>query len=270
MRVVGSAPYVEPTVELAKKNISLIFDLADAHGLDLVDFHLDYNLDPMAEPLIYEVIAQATRRYRIRRPNSASQEQHGSADVDAPKRSCPRITIGHATRLQLFTPEEWRALAAAAVGIPLSLVGLPQSDMYMQGRDATAEPLGAPRGTLRVPYLAREHGIDVAMAVNNIANAFTPQGSLDPLTLCTFGVGVFQAATAEDVWTLAVCLFPLMAIIHPGHLSLSCLFNLRCKIASAVPVALSEGSSADHLRSLAIGQRYRQTCDWTPGRGGPR
>lgn len=204
VRVVGSAPYVEPTIELAKKNIGLIFDLADAHGLDLVDFHLDYNLDPSAEPLIYEVIAEAKRRYRI-------------ADANAPKRVCPRITIGHATRLQLFTQEEWRALAAAAVGIPLAFVGLPQSDMYMQGRDAAAEPLGAPRGTLRVPHLAREHGIDVAMAVNNVANAFTPQGSLDPLTLCTFGVGVFQAATPEDVRTLAVCLFPLMAMIHPGY-----------------------------------------------------
>lgn len=218
VRVVGSAPYVEPTIELAKKNISLIFDLVDAHGLDLVDFHLDYNLDPSAEPLIYEVIAEAKRRYRIARPDSASQGQHATAaDANAPKRVCPRITIGHATRLQLFTQEEWRALAAAAVGIPLAFVGLPQSDMYMQGRDAAAEPLGAPRGTLRVPHLAREHGIDVAMAVNNVANAFTPQGSLDPLTLCTFGVGVFQAATPEDVRTLAVCLFPLMAMIHPGY-----------------------------------------------------
>ncbi|KJA16935.1 hypothetical protein HYPSUDRAFT_192615 [Hypholoma sublateritium FD-334 SS-4] len=204
VRVVGSAPYVEPTVELAKKNISLIFDLADAHGLGLIDFHLDYNLDPSSEPLIYEVIAQAKRRYCIVRATSAPQDQHAiAADAGVPRQVCPRITIGHATRLQLFTQEEWRALAAAAVGIPLTLVGLPQSDMYMQGRTSASEPLGAPRGTLRVPHLAREHGFDVAMAVNNVANAFTPQGSLDPLTLCTFGVGVFQAATLEDVRTLA-------------------------------------------------------------------
>jgi hypothetical protein len=44
------------------------------------------------------------------------------------------------------------------------------------------------------------------MGVNNIENAFTPQGSLDPLSLCTFGVAIFQSATPADIRTLIVCL----------------------------------------------------------------
>ncbi|KAF8964293.1 hypothetical protein BDZ97DRAFT_1660701 [Flammula alnicola] len=182
--VVGSAPYVEPSIEQAKKNINLIFDIADAQRVNLVDFHLDYNLDPNSEPLIYEVIAQANRR-------------------NTSKRRCPRITIGHATRLQLFSAEQWRGLADAISDLPITFVGLPQSDMYMQGRAFTGEPLGAPRGTLRVPYVAQHYGIEIAMSVNNVDNAFTPQGSLDPLSLCAFGVGIFQAATPEDIRTLA-------------------------------------------------------------------
>jgi len=208
--VIGSAPYVEPSVEKAKKNINLIFDIADTHRIDYVDFHLDYNLDAKSEPLIYEVIAQATRRYH-RLTSSITAASH--TDLDYVKRPCPRITIGHATRLQLFSPDEWRALADAISGFPITFVGLPQSDMYMQGRAFQDEPLGAPRGTLRVPYLAQRYGIEIAMSVNNVDNPFTPQGSLDPLSLCSFGVGIFQAATPEDIRVLMVCRSPFFLLI---------------------------------------------------------
>ncbi|KAF9478194.1 Metallo-dependent hydrolase [Pholiota conissans] len=212
--VIGSAPYVEPSIEQAKKNINLVFDIADARGLDLVDFHLDYNLDPTSEPLIYEVIAEAKRRYQCgaRSINLSTKKEHAPVPVTngnpdlaslSAKRPCPHITIGHATRLQLFSADEWKALADAISELPITLVGLPQSDMYMQGRAYAGTPLGAPRSTLRVPYLANKYGVEVAMSVNNVENAFTPQGSLDPLTLCTFGVGIFQAATPEDIRTLA-------------------------------------------------------------------
>lgn len=225
--VVGSAPYVEPSVAHAKMNIGLIFDIADAQGGDHVDFHLDYNLDPESDPLIFEVIAQAKKRYQNtsrgvanasmqQQPKPSSESGSSSIDVDdannAPishtttttKRPCPRITIGHATRLQLFSSEQWRELVHAISDLPIVFVGLPQSDMYMQGRSFWDAPLGAPRGTLRVPYLYEKYGIEIAMSVNNVENAFTPQGSLDPLSLCAFGVGVFQAATPAAIRSLVV------------------------------------------------------------------
>lgn len=206
--VIGSAPYVEPSIEQAKMNIGLIFDIADACNMDLVDFHLDYNLDPNSELLIYEVISQLKTRY-----SSSSQgpdpESPGKGFLRGPTLACPRITIGHATRLQLFTPTQWRDLVEAISGLPITFVGLPQSDMFMQGRDFKDAPLGAPRGTLRVPYLAKNYGLHIAMSVNNVDNAFTPQGSLDPLSLCTFGVAVFQTATPEDIRMLVVGLFPI-------------------------------------------------------------
>ncbi|KAJ7109700.1 hypothetical protein C8R43DRAFT_904623 [Mycena crocata] len=180
IQVVGSAPYVEPTTEQAKVNIALILQLAQSRGCH-VDFHLDYNLDPESEPLIYEVISLAKQ---ISWPSTL------------------RITIGHATRLQLFTPAEWTGLASAIGNLPITFVGLPQSDMYMLGRNETDSALGPPRSTLRVPYIANKYGFEVAMSVNNVQNAFTPQGSVDPLSLCTLGVTLFQSATPKDVRTL--------------------------------------------------------------------
>lgn len=61
-----------------------------------------------------------------------------------------------------------------------------------------------PRATLRVSQLKGDYGINVSMSVNNVQNAFTPQGTVDPLGLCTLGVGIFQAATPEDCRTLLV------------------------------------------------------------------
>jgi hypothetical protein len=206
--VIGSAPYVEASIEKAKANISLIFDIADEHQFNNVDFHLDYNLDARTEPLIYEVIRQARSRYvtssTIEQDNGPKTSSPSVTGSDTRKRRCPHVTIGHATRLQLFSKDEWHALANEIRDLPITFVGLPQSDIYMQGRASKKDPLGAPRGTLRVPDLAREYGIHIAMSVNNIENAFTPQGSLDPLSLCTFGVAIFQAATPRDIAELVV------------------------------------------------------------------
>ncbi|KAI0754974.1 Metallo-dependent hydrolase [Daedaleopsis nitida] len=205
VEAIGSAPYVEPTIQHAKRNIELIFDLALEAGIH-VDFHLDYNLEPSAEPLIWFVLEQLRQRIQ------SGRWRHGC-----------HVCIGHATRLTLFSPEEWMALRAAIVDerLPITLVGLPPSDLYMMGRSLDY----APRGTLNVPKLATEYGLRVAMAVNNVENAFTPQGLVDPLGLCPLGVAVFQAGTKIDCRTLleSVTLNARLAIggFHKGSPALS-------------------------------------------------
>lgn len=189
--VVGSAPYVEHTLSHAKRNIDLILDLADSVQCH-ADFHLDFNLDHASEPLIHYVIQQM----RERRWTKSSVNKFG----------VPRtVAIGHATRLGLFTPFQWHELREAMGDLPIHIVGLPQSDVYMMGRDQ----VDPPRATLRVPQLAEEYGVNVAMGVNNIQNAFTPQGSVDPLSLCTLGVGLFQTGTPNDCRTLLVRIPPV-------------------------------------------------------------
>ncbi|KAI0345783.1 Metallo-dependent hydrolase [Trametopsis cervina] len=183
VEAVGSAPYVEPTPETARANILHLFDLAYLRHLHL-DFHLDYNLDASAEPLIWFVLDTLAERIAS-----------GRWDVNT-----QHLCIGHATRLTLFSDAEWARFAQTVErgNLPVTLVGLPQSDVYMMGRDVPSPP----RGTLNVCKLATAHGVRAAMAVNNIGNAFTPQGPPDPLVLCTLGVALFQAGTKADCYRL--------------------------------------------------------------------
>ena len=54
------------------------------------------------------------------------------------------------------------------------------------------------RGTLPVLQMIREFGLEAAIAVNNVGNAFTPQGNCDPLSIASLGVGLYQAGTKKD------------------------------------------------------------------------
>jgi hypothetical protein len=203
--VVGSAPYVEHSISHAKRNIDLILNLAESVQCH-ADFHLDYNLDHASEPLIHYVIQQMRERCWTK--------------LSINKSGCTRtVSIGHATRLGLFTPFQWYDLRDAMGDLPIYIIGLPQSDMYMMGRDK----LDPPRATLRVPQLAKEYGVDVAMGVNNVQNAFTPQGSVDPLGLCTLGVGLFQTSTPNDCRTLLVRILPYSEKYMATDIKLSCL-----------------------------------------------
>ncbi|CAL1713115.1 unnamed protein product [Somion occarium] len=178
VEAIGSAPYVEPNIAMAKENIRLVLDLAWKHTL-VADFHLDYNFDSSSEPLIWYLLQELETRMK---GGTWKQELH--------------VCVGHATRLALFSREEWAKYKRVVDehNLPITLVGLPQSDLYMMGRGTDPSP----RSTLNVTHLAREHNVRIAMTVNNVQNAFTPQGSVDPLSLCPLGVAVFQSATKAD------------------------------------------------------------------------
>ncbi|PCH40093.1 Metallo-dependent hydrolase, partial [Wolfiporia cocos MD-104 SS10] len=214
VEAVGSAPYVEPTVLHAKRNIGLILDLAYDRGLH-ADFHLDYNVDPTSEPLIWNVLEQLRERIQADR-----------------WRPDAHVCIGHATRLTLFTDEEWTRFDTEVRegNLPVTLVGLPPSDMYMMGRGLSP----VPRTTLNIPRLAHKHGIKAAMSVNNVENAFTPQGPVDPLALCPMGVALFQCGTKKD------CLSLLQEAIT---------LNSRAAIGAATPKSLipAKGDKADFV-----------------------
>ncbi|KAB8219610.1 hypothetical protein BDV33DRAFT_231470 [Aspergillus novoparasiticus] len=172
--VLGVTPYVESDLESAKKNIQ--WAITTAWQLDKhLDFHLDYHLDPTKGALVW---------------------------------------------FTLFGGDEWERLkleiGAGEDALQVSFVGLPSSDLYM-----AAPPLSSPstsacdskedavgdrvRGTIRVPDLIRRYGLDVVLGVNNVGNAFTPWGSVDPVALACLGVGVYQAGTVEDAELLYEC-----------------------------------------------------------------
>lgn len=194
---IGSAPYVEPNESLMRLNIRHLFALAIDANVHL-DFHLDYNVDSSKEALIWFVLEQL------------------QGSIDSGKwPSGKRVSIGHATRLNLWDDLVWKMFTQviAEKNLPVSLIGLPQSDMYMMGRELSLPP----RTTLNVCRLASRYNLKVAMAVNNIENAFTPQGPPDPLALCPLGVALFQAGTVKDCHTLLVSLYFLHIHIVVHH-----------------------------------------------------
>ncbi|KAG9682845.1 Metallo-dependent hydrolase, partial [Aureobasidium melanogenum] len=178
--VLGSTPYVEDDREKMKKNVEWTIDLALEKNLHL-DFHLDYNLDPDTEPLVWHVIDTLKAKSWTTRT----------------KRT---IVLGHCTRLSLFRDNEWRRLEEEIADLPISFVGLPTSDLFMMRTETGA------RGTLPVPRLIKDFGFNAAISINNIGNAFTPQGSCDPLSVANLGVGVYQAGTKRDADILYECI----------------------------------------------------------------
>ena len=178
--VIGSTPYVEADREKMKQNVERMVDLSIQHNLHL-DFHLDYNLDPGTEPLVWHVIKTIKER---------KWHQQTKART---------VVLGHCTRLTLFDEDEWRRLKEEIGDLPISFVGLPTSDLFMMRTESRA------RGTLDIPRLIKDYSLNACIGINNIGNAFTPQGSCDPLTLACNGVGVYQAGTLKDVELLYEC-----------------------------------------------------------------
>lgn len=181
--VIGSTPYVERTPENQLQNIAWMIQLARKYSLHL-DFHLDYNLDSKIEPSVVHVIQE------LEKINWTNERV---------------VTLGHCTRLTLFTAAEWRGLREMIGELPVSFVGLPTSDVFMMGRPNEESGGGERfRGTLQIPQIIRRYGIQAALGVNNVGNAFTPQGSCDPLSVACLGVGIYQAGTKSDADVLLV------------------------------------------------------------------
>ncbi|KAM0718649.1 hypothetical protein Q7P37_005720 [Cladosporium fusiforme] len=180
VKAIGSTPYVESDRSRMEKNVTWMVDLSIEKGRHL-DFHLDYNLDPQQEPMVWFVI-------------KTLQEKKWTE-----KNPSKTIVLGHCTRLSLFTDKEWKALSEEIGDLPVSFVGLPTSDLFMM---RTPERT---RGTLDVPKMIKDYGLNACIGINNIGNAFTPKGSCDPLSLACSCVGVYSAGLQADAELLYEC-----------------------------------------------------------------
>lgn len=142
IEVLGSTPYVEEDQTRQEANLHWITLLALTNGKHL-DLHLDYFLEEHKLPLIWTAIDIA-RDYLW-------TEKQGK-----------KITLGHCTRLTRFTEHEWKSLKERIGNLPVTFVGLPTSDLFMM---RTPENV---RGTLPVVELIQRHGLDAAVAINNV------------------------------------------------------------------------------------------------------
>ncbi|KAL9062594.1 MAG: hypothetical protein Q9157_008783 [Trypethelium eluteriae] len=187
--VLGSTPYVEHDIKEMKLNVEWTVELSKAHMKHL-DFHLDYHLDEAKEPLVWFVVETLrAKKWSNVHPKTCA--------------------LGHCTRLTHFGQEDWKKLREAIDGMNVSFVGLPTSDLYMMRTKSKT------RGTLAIPELIKNYSFEAAIGVNNVGNAFTPQGNCDPLSVACLGVGAYQAGTKEDT--------ELLYVICPSiHRNLKC------------------------------------------------
>lgn len=201
IEALGTTPYVEQgknpksKSEAEYKNIEWAISTALRRGIHL-DFHLDYNLDDQRATSVFNVVSQV-------------QQAGWMARVGHDK----VITIGHCTQLTTHTLSVMQSLAnqIKTLDLPIHFVGLPTSDLFMMGRPAEGDaehttPHQRPRGTLQVPSMIRDCGLNACIGVNNVGNAFTPYGDGDPLQLACWGTGIYQAGTPADAELLYECI----------------------------------------------------------------
>lgn len=189
--VLGTTPYVESDEENVKKNIDWATTMAADRGVHL-DFHLDYNLDGSRNTCADLVAKQleSMTLYQRNRPSSKKLT----------------VVLSHCTRLTLHSEPDWQALSQRVQNLELYFVGLPTSDLYMMGKPHNHEGGGERvRGTLQIPQMIQKYGIQGAIAINNVGNAFTPYGSCDPLSIASMGVGLYHAGTKQDARLLYEC-----------------------------------------------------------------
>lgn len=185
--VVGSTPYVEGDEPKMRENITWAISTALKYGKHL-DFHLDYNLDPNQKALTEYVIERLKAQHWLAYTRDKT------------------IVLGHCTRLTLFTADEWRQLRTNLADLPISFIGLPTSDIFMMDKPSPQEGGGQRvRGTLQIPSMIQKYNLEGTIGVNNVGNAFTPQGSCDPMAIASMGVGLYQAGTKSDTELLFEC-----------------------------------------------------------------
>ena len=154
-----------------------LFEAAQAFDLD-VDLHVDEELNPAATGL-----AETARLLR----------EIGFAG---------RVVCGHACALAAQSDALALATLDAVARAPITLVSLPMTNLLLQ--DAQTGRTPRQRGLTLVKE-ARERGIPLLIASDNVQDAFCPLGSYDPVEALAAGVLAGQLGAAFDVWSETLC-----------------------------------------------------------------
>jgi cytosine deaminase len=145
---IGGAPWLDPEPLEA---IDYLLSVAVERGLP-VDLHLDETLD--AGTLSLAALAERAA---------------GGFPV--------AVTASHCVSLGAQAPDVQRRVAASVAAAGISVVALPQTNLYLQGRGQPGSP---PRGITAIDVL-RQAGVVVAAGGDNIQDPFNPMGRADPL-----------------------------------------------------------------------------------------
>jgi cytosine deaminase len=165
--VIGACPYTDSD---PRGQIDRIFALARDGGFD-IDMHLDFSLDP----------ASGHADHVCRRT-----EDFGYGG---------RVSIGHVTTLSALAPADFDAAGRRLRDSGVALTALPSTDLFLMGR---AHQHNVPRGVTPVHRLLR-HGVNCALATNNVLNPFTPFGDCSLLRMANLYANIAHVGTGDDI-----------------------------------------------------------------------
>lgn len=167
--VVGGCPMIDPFPAEATR---WLVAFADARGLP-IDLHVDESLVPehLWLPDYAVAVAAATR--------------------------IPGATAGHCVSLVVQPEAEQARIAAQVAAAGISVVTLPQSNLYLQARGRREQP---PRGLTALPALL-EAGVNVTAGGDNVRDPFNAVGRSDALETAAFLV-MAGHRTPEQAWQM--------------------------------------------------------------------
>jgi cytosine deaminase len=145
--LVGGCPHLEPDPHAC---IDHALGLARRHG-KAVDLHVDETLDPRV--LTLSDLAERCRNVQV------------------------KVTASHCVSLGMLDRDQRRAVIDRVATAGVSVVALPQTNLFLQGRD---HPVATPRGLTAVHDLVAA-GVTVAAGADNAQDPFNLVGRCDPL-----------------------------------------------------------------------------------------
>ncbi|MFP5489078.1 MAG: amidohydrolase family protein [Acidimicrobiia bacterium] len=149
VHLIGGCPALEPDGD---GSIAHALDVATGSGLP-VDLHVDETLDPHT----------LTLRSLARQVVDRGMEG--------------RVAASHCVSLGVQPEDVQAAVAAEVADAGIAIVPLPQTNLFLQGRD---HPVATPRGLTPIAAL-RAAGVLVAAGADNVQDPFNLVGRSDPL-----------------------------------------------------------------------------------------
>ena len=167
--LVGGCPHLEDGA--LRSATETLLAIADDFGVG-VDLHTDETLDPTVDGL--GELAELVTSTGFERP----------------------VTASHCVSLGMKPVEHQRKIAETVADAGISVVALPATNLYLQGRD---HQQAMPRGLTAVRTL-RDAGVVVAAGGDNLQDPFNPVGRADPFETAALMVMTAHLSPAE-AWT---------------------------------------------------------------------
>jgi cytosine deaminase len=164
--LVGGCPQLENGA--SRSATEVLLGIADDVGVG-VDLHTDETLDPSADGLVELAALVASTGF------------------------AHRVTASHCVSLGMKPVEDQRKIAETIAEAGISVVALPATNLYLQGRDHQEV---MPRGLTAVRAL-REAGVVVAAGGDNLQDPFNPVGRADPFETAALMVMAAHLSPAE-------------------------------------------------------------------------